>query len=259
MSKAPAVDYALQIIEFFASQDREIGIADISNALGINKNAVSRVLESLTEKSWIYISDPVSKKYRLTMRPFSVMSAAVEGQELVGVARPIIEGLLADLGDSVYLGIRNGANVQYLIHYDSTKEVRISGRVGGQYPLNCSAPGKVLLSYGGDGEIETFFSTKAEARTENTITDRDAFLLEAKKIKEMGYALDDEEFAKGILCIALPVFDHKGEAVASIGISSLTIYDTKETLISEKYPALKLAADKISASLGYRKHEKKYE
>ena len=54
MSKAPAVDYALRIIEYFSSQNREIGIADISNALGINKNAISRVLEALAEQNWIY-------------------------------------------------------------------------------------------------------------------------------------------------------------------------------------------------------------
>ena len=62
MSKAPAADYALEIIEFFASQNTEIGISDISSALHINKNAVSRVLEALLEKNWIYMKDSSQKK-----------------------------------------------------------------------------------------------------------------------------------------------------------------------------------------------------
>ena len=74
MSKAPAVDYAIEIIEFIANSDTEIGIADISNSLGINKNAVSRVLDVLLEKSWIYISNPTQKKYKLTLRLFSLIS-----------------------------------------------------------------------------------------------------------------------------------------------------------------------------------------
>lgn len=61
MSKAPAVDYALRIIELFSSSGSDIGIADICNKLEINKNAASRVLEALLEYDWIYMSDTVQK------------------------------------------------------------------------------------------------------------------------------------------------------------------------------------------------------
>ena len=134
MSKAPAVDYALEIIEYFSKKSLSIGIADISNALGINKNAVSRVLEALLEKNWIYMSDSVNKKYRLTMKPFSLMSRSVGKEELVKIAEPIISELHEKLGDSVYLGIRNGRNVLYLLHFDSTKEVR------GRFCLRMTVP-----------------------------------------------------------------------------------------------------------------------
>ena len=63
MSKAPAVDYALRIIEFFSETQREIGLADICNSLEINKNAASRVLEALLEYNWIYLVDNCQKKY----------------------------------------------------------------------------------------------------------------------------------------------------------------------------------------------------
>jgi len=145
MSKAPAVDYALEIIEFFSNNNSEIGIADISNALNINKNAVSRVLEALVEKNWIYMSDNSQKKYKLTLRPFSLIAGHTNSNSMTKIATPYIEQLNKELGDSVYLGVKNGRNVLYLIHCDSTKEVRINGRAGGEYPLNCSAPGKILL------------------------------------------------------------------------------------------------------------------
>ena len=258
MSKAPAVDYALQIIEFFASENRELGISDVSHALSINKNAVSRILESLTEKNWLYVSDDQNKKWRFTLKPFSIMTAAIENQDIVRIAEPAVSRVRDELGDSVYLGIKNGDSVQYLLHYDSTMEVRISGRVGGMYPLNCSAPGKILLSYSDASEVERFFSCGATSRTGNTITDAQTFAAEAQRIRAQGYALDNEEFANGILCIALPVFNHKGEAVASVGISSLTIYDNVDSLISKKYPVLKHATDEISASLGYGIFHDKY-
>ncbi len=252
MSKAPAVDYALKIVECFANTKEELGIADISNMLTINKNAVSRVLEALMEKGWIYMSDTVSKKYRLTMRPFSIISASVSENEMLKISKPILSRIHEKIGDSVYLGIKNGNNVLYLLHFDSVKEVRISGRAGGEYPLNCSAPGKILLSYSNTDEIKKYFSTSIDKRTENTITDFERFMIEADKIKKAGYAIDNEEFAKGIICIAAPIFDYEGNVVASIGISSLTIYDNIDILINDKFTLLKEVADEISICLGAR-------
>lgn len=251
MSKAPAVDYALEIIEFFSKKNHEIGIADISNALDINKNAVSRVLEALLEKNWIYMSDGSQKKYSLTLRPFSLIAGHTNNNNISKIATPYIEKLNKDLGDSVYLGVKNGNNVLYLLHYDSKKEVRINGCAGGEYPLNCSAPGKVLLSYSDTDEIKKHFSTSIDKRTENTIIDFDEFMIEADKIKKAKFAIDNEEFAKGIICIAVPIFDCEENVVATIGISTLTLYDDIDSLINEKFVQLKSAADDISASLGY--------
>ena len=231
MSKAPAVDYALRIVEFFGKAQKEIGIADICNSLGINKNAASRVLESLLEYQWIYLSDQNQKKYRFTLKPFSIISKCTPEYSLAELAKSELCKLNESLGDSVYLGVRNHENVLYLLHFDSTKAVRINGRVGGEYPLRTSAPGKVLLA----NDLHP-----------------DDFSDEAESIKAAGYAIDNEEFAKGIICIACPVYDSEGTVAASIGISSLTIYDDIDSLVNDKLPHLKEAARKISQKLGYK-------
>ncbi len=231
MSKAPAVDYALRIIEFFSENRKDIGLADICNSLEINKNAASRVLEALLEYNWIYLSDDIQKKYRFTMKPFSIVSKCTPEYYLAEIAKNELRNLNRLLGDSVYLGVRNNGNALYLLHFDSLKEVRINGKIGGEYPLCSSAPGKVLLSY---GDYPDDFSGEAE------------------KIKEAGYAIDNEEFAKGIICIAVPVYDSDGAVIASVGISSLTIYDDIDSLITDKLPLLERAAKKISKNLGYK-------
>ena len=255
MSKAPAVDYALEIIEFFSKTNEEIGIADISNALNINKNAISRILEAFIEKNWIYVSNISQKKYSLTLRPFSLIAGHTNNHGIAKIATPYIERLNKKLGDSVYLGVKSERNVLYLVHYDSTREVRINGCVGGEYPLNCSAPGKILLCYSGEQEIKDYFNAPIHKRTENTITDFDSFMVEAEKIRKSDYAIDNEEFAKGIICIATPIFDHGGNVVASIGISSLTLYDDIDTLISNKLVLLQKTADEISLCLGKKRME----
>lgn len=231
MSKAPAVDYALRIIEFFSESQKEIGIADICNSLEINKNAASRVLEALLEYKWIYLSDEGQKKYRFTMKPFSIVSKCTPEYALAKVAENDLRNLNEQLRDSVYLGVKNNENVLYLLHFDSKKEVRINGRIGGEYPLKTSAPGKILLAY-----------------AEHT----DEFAAEAKQIKKRGYAIDNEEFAKGIICIACPVYNAEDKVIASVGISSPTIYDDINSLVTDKLPHLENAARNISMNLGYR-------
>lgn len=231
MSKAPAVDYALRIIEFFSETQKEIGLADICNSLEINKNAASRVLESLLEYNWIYLSDNIQKKYRFTLKPFSVVSKCTPEYALAEIAKNELHRLNEQLGDAVYLGIKNKENVLYLLHFDSTKEVRINGRVGGEYPLKTSAPGKILLAHGEHS---------------------DEFNDEADRIKKQGYATDKEEFAKGIICIACPIYDDSGKVIASVGISSLTIYDSINSLVNDKLPPLRTSAKNISLKLGYK-------
>ncbi len=230
MSKAPAVDYALAILEFFSQAQGEVGIADISNALNINKNAVSRVLEAFLEQQWIYLSDERQRKYRLTLKPFSLIAKGTPQYALAEMAAPEVRELNRILKDAVYFGVRNGENVLYLLHQDSQHEVRVNGRVGGEYPLERSAPGKVLLAYGAH-----------EA----------AFDAAAAEIQKQGYALDNEEFAKGVLCLACPVYGREGKVAAAVGLTSLTLYDTPDSLIREKLPLLLAAAERISRRLGF--------
>lgn len=241
MSKAPAVDYALRIIEYFAETQNEIGISDICNSLGINKNAASRVLESLAEYKWIYLSDESQKKYRFTLKPFSLVSKCTPQNALADIAENELKKLNKKLGDSVYLGIRNKKNVMYLTHFESLKEVRVNGRAGGEYTLHRTAPGKALLAFGGDKDIEEYFGKQKS----------EPFKKEAEEIRRCGYALDREEFASGIICVACPVFNEAGKAVASVGISSLTIYDTIESLVEKKMKFVREAAENISLKLGY--------
>jgi DNA-binding IclR family transcriptional regulator len=91
--------------------------------------------------------------------------------------------------------------------------------------------------------------------TENTIVDYSHFISEAINIRQSGYAVDDEEFAKGIICIATPVFNCDGRVVACVGLSTLTLYDSIDSLTDRKLELLKSVADEISKKLGYSAKE----
>ncbi|NLZ37015.1 MAG: IclR family transcriptional regulator [Clostridiales bacterium] len=247
MSKAPAVDYAATILEALSCNDG-LGITEISNLTGINKNAVSRILGALCGQGWIARR---GDGYSLTLKPFRICSRALSRTSLYKESGVFLARLWEKTGDSCFIGVKHGKNVLYIQHLDSTHDIVVAGRVGGEYPLHCSAPGKVLLAYSDEEEQRQYCESELKPRTSNTITDSKVFGEQISLIRENGYAEDNEEGSYGIICLAAPIFDYKGSVIASTGISTATVYSDIKTFAEEKSEAVKTTAAQISAALGY--------
>ena len=244
---APAVEFAVKIMSFLAESEKEVGISEISRGLDLNKNMVFRVLNSLEKEGWVYCNN---QKYALTLLPFKVSSSATSRMSLNTAAVPGLYELLDNTGASTYLGVLSGDKVLYIQHLDGTGSVRVSGRVGGEYDLYCSAPGKVLLAYAGDDFIEEYTSREFEKRTQNSITEKAQILKELQNIRINGYATDREEFGNGIVCVSAPVFDYKGDVVGAVGCSSFALTKNGEEIIKELLPHVLSASKEISTRLG---------
>ena len=245
---APAAEATTQIVTFLAECEQEIGISEISRGTAINKNMVFRILNSLEKMGWVYCSE---QKYSLTLLLFGLASKPISRLSLNTAATPILYDLLNKTGESTYLGILKEDKVLYIQHLDGVKGVRVAGRVGGEYDLYCSAPGKVLLSYADDGFIEEYTSRNFEKTTQNTITEKTAMLSEIENIRKNGYAIDKEEFGNGITCAAAPIYDCSGKVLAAIGCSAFTSNGKCEEIIDELLPQVLAAAKEISTRLGW--------
>jgi len=244
---APAVEAATKIISFLSEKESEIGISEISRGTGINKNMLFRILNTLENDGWVYRRE---QKYALTLLPFKLTSRVVSRMSLNTAATPILYDLANETGESTYLGILKDDTVIYIQHLDGVKDVRVAGRVGGEYGLYCSAPGKVLLAYSDADYIEGYLSRQLEKRTKNTITERSALLSELEAIRRKGYATDREEFGNGITCVAAPVFDHTGKVVGAVGCSAYTLNGSCDEVIERLlFPVLE-SAKALSARLG---------
>lgn len=244
---APAAEASAKIITFLAQSEQEIGISEISRGTGINKNMVFRILNTLENEGWVYCSE---QKYSLTLLLFGLVSKPIARLSLNTVATPVLYELLNKTGESTYLGVLNGDKVLYIQHFDGVKDVRVAGRLGGEYGLHCSAPGKVLLAYADNDFIEEYISKSLEKRTENTITERKTLLLELEKVRQNGYATDCEEFGNGITCVAAPIFDYTGKTVGCVGNSALTLNHDSQSIINCFLPHVLNAAKEISVRLG---------
>lgn len=245
---APAVLAATQVITFLAGETDAVGISEISRGTELNKNMVFRILNSLEQQGWVRCFE---QKYSLTLVPFQVTSQVLSRMSLNNAAAPAVQALWKQTGESTYLGVLKGDKVVYLQHFDGVHDVRVAGRVGGEYDLYCSAPGKVLLAWAEDSYAKEYLKRSFEKRTAHTITDRESLQKELRLVREQGYATDREEFGGGITCVAAPVFDNTGKAVGTVGCSAFTVNGNSDGAIRRLLPDVKKAAEDISVCLGH--------
>lgn len=249
-SMAPAVECCIKIITYLSEQTAPVGISNISAQTDINKNMVSRILHTLKEGDWVKCDE--KSCYSLTLLPFKIASRVVEHTSLVNDAVLFLRNFWKKYGESTYLGILHDDQVLYLLHMDSVQPVKVAGVVGGSYPLYCTAPGKVLLAYCDEKTVSEYIETHTLKKcTENTLITKEKLLQELAQIRRMGYALDREEFGRGIVCIAAPVFGCRGEVLGTVGCSLSTLSCSSDEIYDYCGKDLVLCAKEISAAMGY--------
>jgi DNA-binding IclR family transcriptional regulator len=245
----PAVRHAIRLLEVLGDSRQPLGVSEITRAIGSNKNMIYRLLSTLQDEGWVAAEEP-GPVYRMTLVPFEVASRPLATMDLRTAAQPPMRELWEELGESTYLGILDDDAVLYIEHLDSRRNVRIAGRVGGRYPLHCTAPGKLLLAHAGTKQRARTIANGLQCFTENTLCDPDELAADLETIHQRGWALDNEEYGRGLLCFAAPIRDHSNDVVGAVGISVTTIAHTVQGLTDELGPKIIATANAISRRMG---------
>ncbi|MBS7262157.1 MAG: IclR family transcriptional regulator [Eubacteriales bacterium] len=248
---APAAYHAVKIIELLAAEKEPLGISEIGRKLDLNINMVFRVLNTLQTCNWVCV-DSRTNKYQLTLRPFETTAKSRDSISLYSLAMPLVHQYWEAFGESIILSILKNDACFYLLSMESTRTVRISASVGSSYPLYCSAPGKILLAYSDPAYIEEYTSRPMKKYTENTLADKAALCANLEEIRTCGYALDKEEYGRGIICFAAPIFSSTGEIAAALHSSVLLTDYSIESMTQTLGKGLIETAKEISLALGYR-------
>ena len=244
----PAVARATELLEYLSTSHVPLGVSELSRELGTNKNMVFRLLHTLQEQGWIVQEE--GPKYRVSSRPFCCFSLPVHRMGLREAAAAPLRELWEDSGEACYLSILDDDRCLFVEHLDSTREIRAQGRVGGRYELHCCAPGKVLLAHGGRRLIDRVLGGPLEQNTAATLSSKEELRDELALVVDQGYALDLEEYSRGMMCLAAPVVDAAGQVAGAIGITALTIHYTQAELVSVFGPKVLRAATEASRNLG---------
>mgnify|MGYP005795735919 CR=1 FL=1 len=131
---------------------------------------------------------------------------------------------------------------------ETSGSISINSHIGTQNYLHCTGVGKCILAYMPPEAQERVLSAPLATKTFNTITNSEQLRDEIQRVREQGYATDNEEDSIGLSCVAVPVFSASGKVVCTISISGMTPriqLALKGNLLQD----LKMAADSIYASM----------
>jgi IclR family acetate operon transcriptional repressor len=220
-SVAKAIDL-LKAIEKDANGEAS-SVTSLARTVGMSKGSVYSTLQTLL--SYGLISDHgegASRTYRLGLGLFRLGQSATRQSTVADVSAPVLSSLMKSTGLTARAALLDGDWALVVGCLYAPGAIRLDLRLGEREWPHCSAVGKALLSTLDESEARQIVSRLGMPRhTRRTITDIDQLMAELATIRERGYAVDDEEDADGIMCIAAPALDTAGRPYAAVSVTGL--------------------------------------
>jgi DNA-binding IclR family transcriptional regulator len=249
--RVQVLDRALAALEILANRDGECSLVDLCAEMKLHKSTVHRIAMVL-EQHRLVDKNPANGRYRLGLRLFEFGSKAIAAVDLRGRARPYLDRLQRQFGETVFFCILDDGQVFYVEKVESQQSVRTACTVGSRAPAYCTAVGKAMLAELPETEVnEVIRRWGLKAVTANTITTAAALKAELRAVSSRGYAIDNEEKEEGLRCVSAAVRGHSGKLFAAMSVSGPAFRMTKER-IPEVGQAVTRAANELSAQLGYQ-------
>lgn len=245
-----SIERAIQILNCFNGTHSELTLQAIANELNLNKSTVHGILNTLKHYGMVE-QDEERGRYRLGMHLLVLSNRLMDRLEIRTVASSVIQELSAQVGETVHLVILRGADVVYIDKCASNRSFQVFTTIGMSFPAYVTGVGKVLLADKSDAELCELIPPVLQQVTEHSIGSREELLTHLQQVRKQGYALDKDENEIGLSCVAAPIRDHNGNAVAAISVAGPSAR-LDEKRMEELIGAVRKAAAEISRRLGYR-------
>lgn len=239
----------LQLLEIFRPGEPDVSLTQIAERMSLPKSSVHRLLETLMAHRFVE-RNQTTRRYRLGIRVFEIGSIVIHDRGLHSAAHPLIEELALTTGETCHLAVLSGTEAVYVYKIHGGASISMSSRVGGRAPCYCTSIGKVLIAWSGDDSFRRVVNSGFSPHTANTILTEGQFAAELEKVRRKGFALDLEEFERGLRCISAPVRDHTGSVLAALGLAGPASRLTNERLRELQGPVI-ATAEAVSRNLGY--------
>ena len=246
-----SVGRALSILELVAESNNGLSNSDLSRRLKIPKSSASYILRVLEKRD--YLQRDTGGKYRLGLQLMSLTSGAMSHLDVREVAKPILaEFLKKSRLPEAHLAVLDNGRAVYIEKMEAENSfIKMDIWIGHRLPVHTTAIGKILVSFLPEDEILKILDLRGmERKTKKSITNPQKFLREAERVRKYGFAVDDEENAESVRCIAAPIYDAKGKIIAALGTSSVVMH-IDETHLPKIVDLVIKSAAKVSRQMGF--------
>jgi IclR family transcriptional regulator, acetate operon repressor len=214
-----SVDNALRLLLMFRER-RTVRIADASREMNVARSTAHRLMQMLQYHGFIE-QDPESKAYLAGPALVEVGLSVVRDLDVRAVARPYVQELVDELGETVHLVQRRGRDILFIETVESPRLVRVGARTGMTLPAHSTAAGKALLAPLSKEELrELYPEARLKALTERTTTSRRKLEEELARVRELGYATNFGEGEVDVAAVAVAVGGDGGRPIAAVTVSS---------------------------------------
>jgi len=251
--RVQALERALDILDCFSFQNKEMSLSDVVQKTGLNKTTAKRLMANLTGRGYLK-QDPQTKRYLLGMRLFELGGIVFSSFSLRKAAASPMSRLQSETSATVLLGVMMEDQLVYMDKREGDGMIRISSDIGWRRPLHYGMLGMVLMAYL-DSKVSKSILRKypLEPHSPYSITDEDAFSLRLEQIRKQGYVVEKEEAVEGVLGIAAPIRDFSRQVIAALGIGMMMLPNSQTKDIERLVNLVVKTCDQISDDLGYLK------
>jgi IclR family acetate operon transcriptional repressor len=246
---APAVDMALDVVEFLCGNGGPCGINELARRLKRPVNSVYRVLMRLADRGYVE-RDPVSNGYQLGA-PFIAIGMKLHSRmDLRSRARRHVEQLATETGETCQIHTLKQNRMLVLDSVAPGTDFYLRVIPGSLVHVHANAFAKAMLAFLPEARVRQALADGMPALTARCITSPDDFIRELAAVRRTGLAYDREEYSTGIFCVGAPVFDARGDVVAGLGVTALASRVSGE--VEHRFRGLvRECAAAVSAELGY--------
>jgi DNA-binding IclR family transcriptional regulator len=252
MTTNKSVERAMEILEYITSQRRPVTITEVSSKLEIPKSSTHNILYTLVARNFLEIEDENLKTFKIGFKLFETGVSYLENTQMHRIAHPLLKNLLEACGETVFLAREDGGRLLFLDSLETSTPLRTTARLGrADSPMYCSGLGKALLAAYPAEKVRQIVDVDGfRPITENTVRNFTQLKEELDNTRKRGYAVDNREANTDLICVAAPLRDQSGQAMAAISIA--TPYFKMDDDHIERFGELIVAtALAISRKLGY--------
>jgi DNA-binding IclR family transcriptional regulator len=249
---SPAVDRALTVLETLVGSEEPLTLTALAKTAGIPLATCASIVYTLEQRGYA-IRRVVGRSHfwRPTLRLYSLAAELVRKVDLPSLAQTELRALADRLGMPAHIGILEGARVVYVAKAATPGFIQFDTYRGKVAPFDLTALGRAIAAYLPESELKPLLSNLTSGRGPNAVRpDAGTFLATLHRVREAGYAIEDEEEQADIACVAAPFFDAEGRVAGAVGITGFSreLVDEKRT---EAIDGVVKLGHEISRRLGY--------